>query len=61
MRIIRKLKFKIPRIKDQKAFLEKLDKIQASTDILQTEFYRREQAINALMPSVLSKAFSGAL
>jgi len=61
MRIIRKLKFKIPTKSQQETYLSELEIFKNSTSKLTKEKEQRNNYISALMPSVLAKAFNGEL
>jgi len=61
MKIIRKLIFKIPPKYKQNEYMSKLDDFKKSINALTLEKEKRNNYITDLMPSVLVKAFSGAL
>lgn len=56
---IKELIFHYPSIKEQQKIVSYLDSLKEKINILRQEQISSEAEINALMPSVLSKAFSG--
>ena len=58
---LRKFRFYLPSIEEQRRIVAYLDGLQAKVDGLKALQEESAKELNALMPSILSKAFAGEL